>query len=520
MAVSRAFTFEASASTITGVTASSIGCILDCDLNTGLQVETGGTPTNNDAIINAFLAQATASNPLQLIMDGGTSTSGIFLPTLGHVSIVGLGMDTGFFVRSGANQDCIHNGGPTASVPFDPGGTAPATFGYNVTLCNFRVNGNRGNGTTGNSNSGDPRGNNQAEPNTVWYLGINLMNIRHVRIENVWLYDIAAYSIRFSNCADVLIEGCRIEAPSNAVNTDGIHFSGPNTDIRISDSYFRTGDDAIALNAPEGYGGDIVRVVIENCVYDNCTTGLRVYSGNTSYHISKIAMSNCTGNFGYNTSGNLCCAVLLGANTGGKKIADAISDFSMTGCTFTSAGGFVYIGDPCGALSISGCTWHSPTAPLGFVDFVGLGPVSSLNLVNCRIYRSTAGHALAYGLQNGGASAVGTGSTSCSIKKLFIDGFNVDDESGQNYTAITTLLNMAEVTIAELVIASLDPTKVNGLASSFTGITTIRGTGVSDSGFQIPDVNMAANCLYISGTSPNAGKLCIQHTLGKVIVLG
>jgi hypothetical protein len=144
------------------VTASQLGAVLDCDINTGLQIGTGGTPTNNDLILNAFLALGVESSPVCLVMDGCTITAGIRLPPGGHASIVGCGLDTGFFMAAGSNSDVIRNA-PAGPLQSDPGGPA-ATRGQNVALRNVYINGNRGNETNGNSNTGDPRGNSSAFP--------------------------------------------------------------------------------------------------------------------------------------------------------------------------------------------------------------------------------------------------------------------------------------------------------------------------------------------------------------------
>jgi hypothetical protein len=511
-------------STFTKATASSLGAILDCDLATGNQIVNGVVTTNpatdNTAILNAFLAQGTATNHVVLEMDGASSVSGLFLPTLGHASIIGQGWDTGFWVKSGSNQDCIHNGNATASIPFDPGGGPPAINGANVELRNFRINGNRGNGTTGNSNSGNPKGN---MASTVWYMGISLISIAHFRIEDVWLYDIATYAVRLSNCTDGVIQGLRVDVPSLAFNTDGVHLSGQNSDIRISKCYFQTGDDAIALNAPEGYGGNIARVAISNIVYNQCTTGLRAYVGvGTTYTISKVVMDNCTGTFTLNGL-SYTFAVLLGNSGPGTRGVDQIQDFTISNCTFTLSGNApIAIADSCGTVNIQNVTWKDPFlgTTTGFVTFVGQCNVSSLNITNCKTYRSTLGNSATLGLNNSGQNGAGSSLFACTIGKLTFSGFNVDNETGTAYAAIADLINMTSLTIGELVIDAVDSTLITAITNTFTGITTIRGVGLSQTGWQIPDANVAANVLYISATSPNAGKLCIQHTLGTVVTLG
>ncbi|CAA7387947.1 unnamed protein product [Spirodela intermedia] len=52
--------------------------------------------------------------------------------------------------------------------------------------------------------------------------------------------------VTFSKCANVRISRLTISAPGNSPNTDGIHVSG-STDVKISDSVIRTGDDCISI---------------------------------------------------------------------------------------------------------------------------------------------------------------------------------------------------------------------------------------------------------------------------------
>ena len=87
--------------------ASDLGCILDCDLNTGLTSD-GRPATDNTALLNAFLATASATTPVYLVLDGPTLITGLLLNG-GHTTIEGTGPDTGFFLKAGSNAPAIRN---------------------------------------------------------------------------------------------------------------------------------------------------------------------------------------------------------------------------------------------------------------------------------------------------------------------------------------------------------------------------------------------------------------------------
>ena len=280
---------------MTYVRASQLGCALDCKLETGRNKVTGGPATDDGPRINAAMAAATADHPITLIIDGSALVSGLFMPAGGHWSIAGLGCGTGFFIASGTNNDSIHNGPPNAAVPFDPGPPAPPR-GSNVSLSNFTMNGNQGNGFNGNSTTGMPQGR-----QTGFFLCINLMNLDNITVENVVVVNSPAYHFRVSNVGNVTVSGCVMV--SSGANTDGLHFDGPANDINISGCSFTMNDDSIAMNCPEGYGGDISRVTITDCVFNGFSL-LRLYTkinnpgvNPVAYYIDTVTVSNCNGTF-------------------------------------------------------------------------------------------------------------------------------------------------------------------------------------------------------------------------------
>lgn len=436
------------------VTASQIGCILDCNLSNGTKIG-GGTATDNTAKINGVLATASATNPIKLILDGPTLCSGIIFPPAGNVWIEGIGFDSGIYIASGSNADGIVN---TKTLPFD-GGVLPGTLGQHVIISNFLINGNRGNGTTGNSNSGNPRG----VSGTWWYCNINISAVNFVRIYNMYIYDAPAYSIRLNGCNDVRIDNCTIYNPNATAgpNNDCVHIDGPSIDGQVTNCrlYNNASDDGVALNAPEGFAGVITNWVVANNVYDLTYTGLRIY-GQGSASVGQVIFAN--------NNGLVSNAVVIGGvgattaqDVSGQAISLDNNTFQITNGTYFSVTGFL------GDVSFNNCVHHAPSGTNGWIygTFAG-STVSHVSINDCRVYRNTTGSAVA---------PLVAATAAMTISRMTINGFQIVNEAGQAYSALANLLVMANVTISNLYLEALDYALITALASTYTGLTNIYG---------------------------------------------
>jgi len=454
---------------MTYILASQIGCALDCDLSSGQNKHTGGPATDDGPRINAALAGATADHPITLIIDGSALISGLFLPSGGHWAIAGLGCGTGFFVQSGTNNDGIHNGPPDAAIPFDPGPPAPAR-GANVSLSNFTVNGNQGNGSDGTSTSGKRQG----VFGRVWYCGINLMNLDNITIENVVVVNTPAYHVRLSNVGNVKVSGCMFW--SKGGNTDGLHFDGPANDIAISGCGFRTGDDSIALNCPEGYTGDILRVAVDNCRFDSLSL-MRLYTTTGGAHpvnfrIDSVSVSNCTGRLEVP-------AFLLGLASG--SVPEAIDNLTISDCSLT-APTVLGVAENFGSISLQNVTFNSPSVLAGFLapagpfdPFIG----ASLSFQNCRI--------------SGGGG----------VATLLGNGSRIDQVSFNGFTAQNSPLLDAFLwgSIGQVILDSVDSSKIVAPTNDFASIGSVSGAGVLGTGWEFPDEVMVDGVPYISAST-------------------
>ncbi|WP_263355004.1 glycosyl hydrolase family 28 protein [Acidicapsa acidisoli] len=472
---------------MTYIRASQIGCALDCNLENGRNKYSGGAATDDAPRINAAMAAASASNPITLILDGSALISGLYMPAGGYWSIAGLGCGTGFFIKSGSNSDGIHNGGPNAANPSDPGPPAPPR-GANVSLSNFTLNGNQGNGRNGDSSTGTRQGNVAND----WYFGINLMNLDNISIQNVVVVNTPAYHVRLSNVGHVTISGCVLR--SSGENTDGLHFDGPANDIAISNCSFTTGDDAIALNCPEGYTGNISRVTVTNCTFNSLTL-MRLYTVSPDwgpmFYIDDVKVTNCSG-----TVSN--CAFLIG--TCRYSNPNSVNGLIISDCSLTTPV-VLDLAANWGTIVLTKVS-HVPLninqAP-GFA-FVRTSPVfagmtylgSSLSINNCTITNSEDFPVAALILENGS-----------TINNLEFNGFAVQDASGTSFSTAPQLLNIMSGSIGQLALSSLNSAHiaVPVSAGGFSSIGSISGSGVLATGWEFPDSVMANNVPYISAST-------------------
>lgn len=476
---------------VTYIRASEIGCALDCDLRNGRNKYTGGAATDDGPRINAAMANATADNPITLIIDGSALVSGLFMPAAGNWGIAGLGCGTGFFIKSGANKDCIHNGPANAGVPFDPGPPAPAR-GTDVSLSNFTINGNQGDGRDGDSTNGTREG----ITGQVWYCGINLMNLNNIKIEDVVVVNTPAYHIRFSNVGNVKVSGCVLK--SHGLGTDGLHFDGPSNDISISGCDFATGDDSIGLNCPEGYSGNISRVSVTNCTFNSFSL-MRLYTasgGPNRFNINSVTVSNCNGSFSE-------AAFLIGI-TGGSY-PDSVDQLSISDCNFTAPAvlgvaenfGNVALKNVTLRPSVSGVAWVAPQAnricaflrpsPLyGNISFVG----SSLSLENCQVWH--------YGNANVAVIDLENGST---VENLVFNGFGVLQVGYGG--PVPSLVDIGSGSLGQLVLNSVDSSDIAGpvCGNGFLSVASVSGSGVLATGWEFPDSVMADGVPYISAST-------------------
>jgi polygalacturonase len=117
---------------------------------------------------------------------------------------------------------------------------------------------------------------------------------KNVLIEGIHVVGSSFWVIHLLYCDNVVVRNVMIETNPGA-NTDGVDIDS-SRDIRISDSYFDTGDDAIVIKSGKNADGLRVNRITENLAITNCTVhhghGAVVLGSETSGGIRNVVASN------------------------------------------------------------------------------------------------------------------------------------------------------------------------------------------------------------------------------------
>jgi hypothetical protein len=436
------------------------------------------------ALLNAFLATASSTNPIKLILDGTFLTTGLVISPSGYTTIEGIGPGSGLVMSSGANSIVIGSQGPgNYNV------TPPARTATNIALRNFTV---IAAGAAG--------------------VAMMLACCSNVLVENVQFPHAGSgmdFMLTITNANQVFVRGCTFA--SMGYGHDGVHVDGLCEDITVSDCAFATGDDAIALNAPEGYGGDISRVTVTNCRFNNSLTVMRIYTSldaaampsNNVHKVRDVVVSNCTGvvtgvcfNLGITNGG-------LSATTG----ADQIQDLTVSNCALSAPQGLALLLTPIGSLVFRGIGFI-PTSPSALVNALFSG-VGELVLDNVRVIRNADG--------NAAPGAFVYLYSGVALDRVSLLNCRVVDEEGSSYAPVPCLLDVNGA-VAALRLEAIDMTHIAALASAagWSGVTALRGGGLLGSGVPVPDSVMDNNALYLSSNAGGAPSIKVGGTTKRL----
>jgi hypothetical protein len=492
------------------------GVVLDCDLTTGARIG-GGTPTDNAAALSAVLAPATAGAPIKLVIDGGCALgSPLVIPAVGHVTIEGLGWDTGLFMLAAANSSAIQNF-PGTDLAERQVWTATLSqpAGANVTIRNLKIHGNRGTYPNGNS-SGHRDGTitdgaqlaatpdaRSPLPGSYWLSGIILTNVDNVCIENVWCYDVPAYAVNLFACTRVWINHSRFQAadPTFSGNTDGIHFNGGCGHCFISDCWFSTGDDGVAINIDEGNaaaGGDFL---VHHCTFINCQSAGRVYGQASATR--RVTFEDCTG------SGMRAWAFQVGNGT--PFISEANHSVYFRNCEVGVAGpslgygySFLFLNGACGLVEAENCHIVDPTVAVPLVLYGFAQPtVSALRMIDCGVHRSAAGSAAcpAFATESGGQLG------DLTVKDFHLTEQRNTDGTYGHYSDVAAVIDLGSLTVGRA--------SVSGAFRGAGAIVNVPSTATVGS-MAVPDLHHVSNAGSATAYSLVNASSSIPASIGRL----
>ena len=233
--------------------------------------------------------------------------------------------------------------------------------------------------------------------------------------------------MHLGNVSQVTVTGCRFRPfldteTVSPTNTDGLHINGPAYDVTVSDCYFRTGDDAIALNCPEGYSGSIERVAITNCVFAGSQTAVRLYADTSNAYqtglLNNIAIANLTGYV------NVAVFVVGLESDRTLTVLEAIRNVTISNVS-VSAQRWMLVSDNIGSMAIDGCTWSEATPnSVGMIQaWHNTVTISNLSIRNCRLLRDSLGNSQTYIVDSVSMNFGG----SFKILQLNVHGFSIED---------------------------------------------------------------------------------------------
>ena len=107
---------------------------------------------------------------------------------------------------------------------------------------------------------------------------ISFFGCKNVTVTNINLIDSAGWTMWMVNCKNVHVSKIRIEGDQYMMNNDGFDMDGC-SDVTISDSFFKTGDDCLVLRAIRRKADEEVvceNVTVSNCILNSPCQGIRM----------------------------------------------------------------------------------------------------------------------------------------------------------------------------------------------------------------------------------------------------
>ena len=147
---------------------------------------------------------------------------------------------------------------------------------------------------------------------------LSFIECKRVTVQGIHLENIAYWCQHYLDCDDVLVTGVSVDSKNHDANNDGIDIDG-SRNVRVSDSRFNSGDDAICLKA--GYK-DCENITITNCTASSNANAIK-FGTATAAGFKNIAITNCA------IHDTHCAGLALEIVDGGTLDGVTISNIAM-----------------------------------------------------------------------------------------------------------------------------------------------------------------------------------------------
>jgi len=275
-----------------------------------------GSAANRSNIVIASAAGAKLDS--HLLKGGGTDDTLVLQDVLDrgrsglhtHLIIDGVALVRGLDVYSNTTIECIAGGGlyladgANRAVIRNANRSADARLEQRIVIRSCFLNGNGRNQPGVGVEQGSPTSGQEADG--TWIAGMQFFGVSELTLENVSLWGTRRFGIHIANATNISITGVNVDhghasdATTIATSgTDGLHFNGNVHFVRINGARFRTGDNALALNANDSPLGPFVRngpisdVVATDILVDNAESAIRILSG--TERIDNVIINNISG---------------------------------------------------------------------------------------------------------------------------------------------------------------------------------------------------------------------------------
>jgi hypothetical protein len=300
------------------IRASEAGAALDSDLMHG-----GGT--DDTAVLQGLLDQARDGAPLHLVIDGPALVSGL---AVWSNTTIEFPRGAGLYLRDGSYAAVLRNANGSKGERIDEQITILGGF-FNGNKDGQRYEWVSPDGIVDDYGWGGPGGPINRMADGGFQRTLQFFGVRHLTIEGSTVWNTRSFAIWISNADYVTVRDVRVDVnyppyPGEASHTeqfefitgggenpggsnqDGLHFTGPTSNVLVERVWLRTFDDGIAFiegsepdatyrttYSPEVGEGGFTDIVIRDVHFDDGYVGIRMTSCN--YRYDRILFENLTG---------------------------------------------------------------------------------------------------------------------------------------------------------------------------------------------------------------------------------